>query len=147
MNDTRIPVPPENPDAEEILATCQRCGGKCCSYVALEIDEPTTRADFENIRWYCAHKDVWVFKEDGDWYVVFDSPCVELAEDFSCRIHDERPQVCRDHPFGECDYFLRGRFDLELRTREEVEAYIRRRFPRSFRKGKGKASAAGTARG
>ena len=128
------PDPPKNPTDEEMLAVCKQCGGTCCTYMSVEIDAPSTLEDFENIRWYCAHKDVWVFKEDGDWYVVFNTVCEKLAEDYSCGIYPDRPQICREHKFGECDYYLRGQFDLELHSLEEVDAYLRKRFPNHFRK-------------
>lgn len=137
MYDSKDPIPehPEKMKDDEILDTCRRCRGTCCSYMAIEIDEPTTLDDFQNIRWYCAHKETWVFKEeDGEWHVVFNTPCDKLNEDYSCSIYGERPQVCRDHKFGECDYFLRGEFELEMHTLEEVDAYLRQRFPAHFRR-------------
>jgi len=116
----------------EMAEVCQRCRGKCCTYVAIEIDAPEDFDDFQNIRWYCAHKNVWVFQDDDEWYVAFDSPCEHLGEDFLCQTYESRPDVCRNHEFGECDYFLDGEFDLELRSMEEVDAYLKERFPRKF---------------
>lgn len=151
MYDPKDPIPehPERMNDAEVLATCQRCRATCCTYMAIEIDEPETVEEFENIRWYCAHKETWVFMEEETWYVVFNSPCDKLNADFSCSIHATRPQVCRDHEFGDCDYFLRGEFDVELRTIEEVDAYVREQFPDHFRrkrlaeKRKAKKSSAG----
>jgi len=136
MFDPKDPIPqrPDRMPPGQILATCQRCRATCCTYMAIEIDAPTTLADFENIRWYCAHKQTWVFKDAGSWFVVFDTPCEQLQADYTCGIYDTRPQVCREHKFGECDYFLRGEFDLELRSLEAVEAYLRQRFPSHYRK-------------
>ncbi len=131
---SEAPDSPVNPSPEEILEICRACKATCCTYMAIEVDTPSTLEDFENIRWYCAHKDVWVFREDGDWYVVFNARCEKLVEDSSCRIHATRPKVCRDHKFGECDYYLRGEFELELRSLEEVDAYLRKRFPSHFRR-------------
>jgi len=130
----KAPTPPVNPSAEEMLAVCQQCGGACCRYVATEIDEPKNVEDFENIRWYCTHKDTWVFMEDGIWHLAFNGACEHLREDSSCGIYEDRPQVCRDHKFGECDYYLRGKFDLELRSMAEVDAYLHKRFPAHFRR-------------
>lgn len=119
-------------DPEKILEICRACKGQCCTYVAVEIDEPEEFEDFENIRWYCAHKGTWVFKDDEGWYVAFDSPCEYLDEDFTCKIYEKRPSVCQNHDFGECDYFLDGEFELELRSLEDVDDYLRERFPRQF---------------
>jgi Fe-S-cluster containining protein len=136
MNDpeTMAPKPPKNPTPEEMFRICKQCHGTCCTYVAIEIDCPTTLEDFENIRWYCAHQKVWVFKDAGSWYVAFDAVCEKLQSDFSCGIYPNRPKVCRDHKFGECDYYLRGAFEVELRSLDEVDAYLRKRFPSHFRK-------------
>lgn len=136
MFDPKDPIPqhPERMSSGQILATCQRCRATCCTYMAIEIDAPTTLADFENIRWYCAHKNTWVFKEGASWFVVFDTPCDQLQADYSCGVYEKRPTVCREHTFGECDYFLRGEFDLELRSIEAVDAYLRKRFPSHYRK-------------
>ncbi len=120
----------DNP--EEMAKTCQLCRGKCCTYVAIEIDEPEDFDDFQNIRWYAAHKNVWVFMDDDEWYVAFDSPCEHLGEDFLCTTYENRPDVCRNHKFGECDYFLDGEFDLELRSMAEVDEYLKKRFPRKM---------------
>lgn len=111
---------------------CQMCKGTCCKYVAVEIDTPESFDDFQDIRWYCAHKNVWVFMDDEDWYVAFDTPCEKLGDDWLCTIYEDRPDVCRNHKFGDCDYFLDGEFDLEFRSLEEVDAYLKERFPRKF---------------
>ena len=117
----------------EMLKVCQDCGGRCCTYVASQIDDPDDLEDFENIRWYCAHQGVWVFMdEEEDWYVAFDARCEHLQDDFKCGIYDKRPAVCRNHKFGDCDYFLDGQFEVELRSLEDVDAYLRQRFPKKF---------------
>jgi Fe-S-cluster containining protein len=128
---TRIPVP-ENASVEEMFKVCQTCRGKCCTYMAVEIDTPSTLSDFENIRWYCAHKNTWVYKEEGAWHVVFEGRCEFLQDDYACSIYEKRPGVCRDYKWGECEYFLRGEFDLEFHTLDEVDEYLRKRFPRHF---------------
>jgi uncharacterized protein len=130
----KAPEPPLNPSADDMLEICKRCGGVCCTYVATEIDEPTEAGDFENIRWYCTHKDIWVFKDEGDWYLAFNSSCEFLGVNAACTIYERRPDVCRNHKFGECDYYLRGKFELELHTLDEVDAYIREHYPSYFRK-------------
>ncbi len=117
---------------EEMAKICQLCKGRCCRYVAIEIDEPEDFDDFQNIRWYCAHKNVWVFMDDDEWYVAFDTPCEYLGEDNLCTTYETRPETCRNHKFGECDYFLDGEFDLELRSMQEVDEYMKKRWPRKF---------------
>jgi len=92
--------------------------------VAVEIDEPTTKGDFDDVRWYTAHRGVSVFVEDKRWYINFSSRCNYLTRDNQCEVYECRPQICRDHAVSECEgpegeY----RLELELRTPAEVEAY------------------------
>lgn len=103
---------------------CTQCDGRCCRYVAIEIDKPTTKGDFDDIRWYTAHRGITVFVEDGQWYVNFNSRCNYLTAEHRCEIYDRRPKICRRHdpsgcegPEGEYE------FELELRTPDEVQAY------------------------
>lgn len=147
MQNDKAPIdPPESPDAETMLRICQDCHARCCSYVAIEIDTPESITDFENIRWYCAHKDIWVFMEDDEWHVVFESRCEKLGEDSGCTIYDKRPDTCKHYKWGECEYYLRGSFDLELRSLEEVDAYVKKRFPKRWaRKQKARRKETGAA--
>jgi hypothetical protein len=32
------------------LAQCKKCRGQCCKYIALEIDKPVNKTDYDNIR-------------------------------------------------------------------------------------------------
>ena len=55
--------------------SCMECGAECCRYIATEIDEPTCKRDYDNVRWYLLHKDVYVFVDHDDcWYVEFETP-------------------------------------------------------------------------
>lgn len=103
---------------------CEKCDGRCCRYVAVEIDEPTTKGDFDDVRWYTAHRGVSVFVEDKRWHINFSSRCNYLTQDNQCEAYESRPRICRDHDMSDCEgpegeY----RFELELRTPAEVEAY------------------------
>ncbi len=78
--------------------SCQRCPAMCCRYVATEIDEPTCKQDYDNIRWYLMHGDVHVFVDhDDDWYLEFETACENLGSDNRCMIYETRPRICREH--------------------------------------------------
>ena len=78
---------------------CHNCTGLCCRYMALPIETPEDREDFDDIRWYLVHKGVSVFVEDGDWYLNIENRCKYLsAKDHRCKIYAKRPQICRDFP-------------------------------------------------
>ncbi|MBL7223024.1 MAG: YkgJ family cysteine cluster protein [Candidatus Brocadiae bacterium] len=97
---------------------CTLCDGKCCRYFALEIDEPTTERDFDDIRWYLAHEDIVVFVEEGDWYLEVRNVCRHLDEQNRCRIYGDRPALCRDHATDNCE----GRDDCELDREHEFRS-------------------------
>ena len=92
--------------------------------MAIEIDEPVTKSDFDDIRWYTAHRGVSVFVEDGCWYVNFATRCNFLNSDNKCDIYETRPKICRNHDRSECEgpdghYCL----EIEFRHPREVEEY------------------------
>jgi Fe-S-cluster containining protein len=72
--------------------------------VALPIDTPKTKKDYDDIRWYLAHKKIQVFVEDGDWYIQFFTRCKYLDKDLMCKIYDERPKICRKYEHDECEH-------------------------------------------
>ena len=45
---------------------CEHCAAACCRYLALPIDKPTTKRDYDDIRWYLMHEGVSVFVEESD---------------------------------------------------------------------------------
>lgn len=83
---------------------CEHCTGYCCRYIALPIDTPTDRADFDFVRWYLLHEGVAVFVEEGNWYITFTTNCRHLLPDNRCGIYATRPKICRDYTTDNCDY-------------------------------------------
>mgnify|MGYP001565152217 FL=1 len=56
--------------------TCDKCDALCCNHIAIEIDTPECLEDFENIKWFVAHKNVNVYvDEDYIWHLEFLTPC------------------------------------------------------------------------
>jgi hypothetical protein len=99
---------------------CQACGARCCRHIALEIDKPTCKQDYDNVRWYLLHEGITVFVDhDGDWHVEFPSPCSFLGPDDRCRRYTERPRVCRDYPARDtlCEYETADQFVRYLEGR------------------------------
>ncbi|MGD2109966.1 MAG: YkgJ family cysteine cluster protein [Phycisphaerae bacterium] len=83
---------------------CEHCAAACCRYLALPIDKPTTKRDFDDIRWYLMHEGVSVFVEDGDWYVQYQTRCKNLGSDNRCTIYETRPEICAEYEPNGCDY-------------------------------------------
>lgn len=105
---------------------CEHCTGLCCRYIALPIDAPEDRGDFDDIRWYLLHENVAVFVEDGQWYVYFGADCRHLRADFRCAIYSRRPQICRDYTTENCDYHS-GDYGWEhyFTCPEHLDEYLR----------------------
>ena len=109
---------------------CEHCTAACCRYIALPIDKPETRADFDDVRWYLLHEHVSVFVEDGDWYIAFNTPCRHLQPDNRCGIYETRPRVCRAYSTDNCDYHS-GDYGWEehFSAPEHLDEYLVRNPP------------------
>ncbi|MGC9455617.1 MAG: YkgJ family cysteine cluster protein [Phycisphaerae bacterium] len=108
--------------------TCERCGGKCCTYFCFEIDEPEDYEEFEDIRWYVLHDGVSVHIDDGDWYISIENRCKALDPFGRCSIYEDRPLICRSYsPEDGCDYTGSGdyEYDEEFTRPDQVERYAR----------------------
>ncbi len=114
---------------------CPKCAGLCCRYVALPIDKPSTRGDYDDIRWYLAHEGFSVFVDEGDWYVNIASKCKYLTEDNLCSIYENRPRICRDYKDDNCDYHG-GDYGYELyfASTEDLEEYVAKKFKKKKKK-------------
>ena len=120
-------IPREDVPKDKIL--CEYCTAKCCKYIALPAAHaPKTWKDFDEMRWFVAHKDVNVFVDDGDWYVMFNARCNHLRDDNLCNIYDTRPQICRDYTTKGCeydDYYLYEKiFENDEQLYEYAEALL-----------------------
>jgi len=107
-------------------APCIECGGRCCKYVAIEIEDPSNKENIDHIRWYLMHKDVYVFKENNkNWYVEFRTPCEALEKDMKCGIYKTRPKICMNHgnEDGSCEYFDSPYLEY-FKTAKEFEDYL-----------------------
>jgi Fe-S-cluster containining protein len=102
---------------------CQYCSAKCCRYLALEIDRPTTARQFDFLVWFLLHRDVAVFVERGRWFVLFRTPCTKLLPDGRCGIYAVRPQICRRYSTKRCEYEDDWVYDKLFELPEQVQEY------------------------
>ena len=127
-----LPVLGEEPGRAPI--PCLDCG-LCCTYIAVEIEAPTTVRRATEILWYLYHDRVSVYwDEDEDWMVQFESRCQHLGEDNKCGIYKRRPHVCREYDEKTCEvnaeeeglsFFTPGDFlDFLRRRRKRVYAAL-----------------------
>lgn len=105
---------------------CEHCTAVCCRYLALPIETPETRADFDDIRWYLLHEGVSVFVEDGEWFICVQTVCQHLLADNRCRAYQTRPNICRNYTGENCDYHS-GDYNWEhhFTSPEHIEEYMR----------------------
>lgn len=107
---------------------CDGCGAKCCRYIALEIDRPDCRDDFEDLRWYLCHQNTVIYVDDDTWYLHFDSDCRYRGTDDRCRIYEKRPTMCREHSPEDCERDEPWGYDLKFTCLEELEVYLSARY-------------------
>jgi Fe-S-cluster containining protein len=119
--------PPPAPHVSGRL-TCEGCT-HCCHYVAIEIDRPTGKRDFDNLFWFLLHDGVSVYIDHGArWFVQFDTTCRALTSEGRCGVYEERPQVCRDYALDECVRHNDTPPEKHLfRSPEELQAYLDQR--------------------
>ena len=119
----------------ETECLCDRCTALCCRYFALEIDEPETSEDFDDIRWYLAHENVHIFIEDDEWYLSVQTRCQYLQDDNRCGIYEDRPKMCREYTTDNCDYYI-GQYDFQqyFTKPEELEAYAQTVLGEKYRR-------------
>jgi len=89
--------------------TCDDCAGECCSYVAVELEKPKCKDDFEDMIYYLLHEGVKISVvihegEPETWYLEFAGRCRHLDDKGWCTIYKHRPKVCRDHKVEECEH-------------------------------------------
>lgn len=122
------------------MRNCDTCEGDCCKYVCVEIDTPETKEDFEEIMWYVAHKNVWVYQDhEDDWYVEFKTEC-DYLENTMCQIHPHNPNnktglrapyVCLEHSSKDCEADDGDPYQLVFKTVPEVVDYMKKKFPKA----------------
>jgi Fe-S-cluster containining protein len=113
--------------------TCDECDGRCCKYVAIEIDVPETLEDFEDIKWYVCHENVQVYvEEDGSWNVEFLTPCRHLDENDKCTYYKKRPQICREYNQEECTFHNEYNKIFSFKKIQDVEDYIEKIFKKGL---------------
>ncbi len=114
---------------------CEYCTAKCCRYFALPIETPTTREDFDHIRWYLMHGRISIFVEDDTWYLMVHADCKHLTVDNQCGTYEDRPNVCRTYSVVDCEYDDDACYDKLFETPEQIWEYAEAVLPpRKFKR-------------
>lgn len=121
---------------KESTHPCFGCA-KCCQYVAIEIDRPTTPKEYDYLVWYLIHPGVQVFVDwNGDWFVKFESRCRHLTPQGLCGIYEQRPVICRDFDWQECEMHVRDEPPDKwiFETADDFVAWLEKQRPRAYRR-------------
>jgi Fe-S-cluster containining protein len=101
--------------------------------VSVGINGPRTLRFASDILWFLYHDRVSVHRDgDGDWSVVFETPCRHLGEDRLCRVYPERPFICREFDSAGCEVNAPSG-GKTFETPESFLRFLRRTRPRRFR--------------
>ena len=109
------------------MTPCKQCNAECCRYVSVNLDNPTDKADWDEMRWLLMHDNITIHKNhDNEWVVEFRTKCKNL-EDNKCKIYDKRPDICKEHDTDECD-ITPGEFgDVFFRKPEDVDEFLKKK--------------------
>lgn len=102
---------------------CLHCPAKCCHYIALHIDTPTTWDEFDTVRWFLLHEHTAVFVDGDTWYLMVYTTCRELRPDGLCGIYPTRPKICRDYSTDQCEFEENAVYDRLFEVPQQVEEY------------------------
>jgi hypothetical protein len=129
MKKIELPMIAETPPTP--LVPCLECG-KCCTYVAVGINAPTTPRTATDILWYLYHQGVSVYRDhDGEWAVMFDARCRHLQDDLLCAVYADRPHICRAFDNTGCEVNAPGGMTI-YRQPAEFLGYLKDKRPRVY---------------
>ena len=112
---------------EKEFITCDKCNAACCRTVAVGIEKPTTKEDWEDIKWQVAHKNIIVYLDnEDDWVVEFEDDCEFIdPKTNKCTIYEKRPKKCREHSMDNCIKNGEGDvFKIMFRNPQDVDDYL-----------------------
>ena len=129
---SRVPLRVLRGETVAGLVECTKCA-KCCTYVGVGINAPTTARYATDILWYLYHEKVYVYLDgDAEWSVHFEARCRNLGDDLLCRVYEERPHICRGFDNTSCEVNDRDHAAITFREPAEFLAWLRRRKPRLY---------------
>jgi len=129
---SRVPLRVVRPEPDPPLVTCTECG-RCCTYVGIGINTPTTPRYATDILWYLYHEKVYVYVDgDGEWSVHFEARCKNLGDDLLCGVYESRPHICRAFDNETCEVNDREHESLTFREPAEFLGWLKAKKPRLF---------------
>jgi Fe-S-cluster containining protein len=131
MSRVNLPVVQEAP--KEGHVSCLQCA-RCCTYVAVGINAPTTPKLATEILWHLYHEGVSVCRdESGDWFVQFEARCRNLGEGNLCAVYFNRPHICRAYDDRSCEVNAPQPGLVEFKEPKEFLEYLSRKKPKVYK--------------
>lgn len=128
----QVPIPLPMLSGTPELVACTECA-RCCRYVGVGINAPTTPRLASDVLWYLYHEQVSVYRdEEGEWSVLFETRCRNLQGDLRCGVYERRPHICRSFDNTECEVNAPGARALTFREPAEFLAWLEAKRPRLF---------------
>lgn len=95
--------------------------------------------DYDHISWYLHHAGISVYIDwDGGWYLQVETRCDHLTEHGLCGIYDQRPAICKDFDWRDCEKQQTPDDDPPekylFRTSDEFFEWLGRRRPKTYAK-------------
>ncbi|MCB1141069.1 MAG: YkgJ family cysteine cluster protein [Leptospiraceae bacterium] len=92
----------KNEKAMTVSEICCKCTG-CCRYVSTVLEKPRNKSTIDHYVWFLLHKNVQIYIDnEGDWNLLFITPCTELQPDGRCGIYETRPVICKEYSPDSC---------------------------------------------
>jgi Fe-S-cluster containining protein len=116
------------------LVECTDCG-RCCTYVGVGINPPTSPRYATDVLWYLYHHGVYVYVDgEGEWSVHFEARCRNLGPDLRCGVYVDRPHICRTFDNRTCEVNDPVHDSLTFREPLEFLEWLRETKPRLYAK-------------
>ncbi|MDJ0785799.1 MAG: YkgJ family cysteine cluster protein [Myxococcota bacterium] len=113
---------------------CFDCS-RCCRYVAVEIDKPSTMKEYDHLYWYLYHGGISVFIDwEGDWFIQFETKCDHLTAQGMCGIYERRPAICKDFDWRECEQNVKEEAAEKhlFRNADDFTRWFEEKRPKAF---------------
>ena len=131
MPKVNLPVLQEAPAPGRV--SCLQCA-KCCTYVAVGINAPTTPKLATEILWHLYHQGVSVCRDEaGEWYVQFEARCKNLGEGNLCAVYLNRPHICRAYDDQVCEVNAPQKGLIEFKEPQAFLEYLSVKRPKVYK--------------
>ena len=131
MPKVNLPVIQEAPVPGHV--SCLQCA-RCCTYVAVGINAPTTPKLATEVLWHLYHQGVSVCRDEaGEWYVQFEARCRNLGEGNLCSVYLNRPHICRAYDDQACEVNAPQKGLIEFKEPKHFLEYLRVKRPKVYK--------------